>query len=67
MSVEGGSDIRGMDRITRHLGLWSFGFLGVGMAFLTPSIPLSVFYSMPHGCGMGGSLRPASRGGLCYE
>ena len=69
--LDGGIEIRGVDRITRHSGLWSFGLVGLGAACLTPSIPTSVFYSMPlmvallggahtdsrHRRGMGGNLR----------
>lgn len=69
--LDGGIEIRGVDRITRHAGLWSFGFVGIGAACLTPCIPTSVFFSMPlmvaflggahtdsrHRRGMGGNLR----------
>lgn len=39
--------VHGLDRITRHPGLWSFGLLGVGNALLVPSIPQRLFLSMP--------------------
>ena len=37
----------GVERITRHPGLWSFGLLGFGNAILTPSIPQALSLSMP--------------------
>ena len=39
--------VRGMDRITRHSGLWSFGFVGLGNAFLQPTLGLSLFMTGP--------------------
>jgi hypothetical protein len=39
--------VRGIDRISRHAGLWSFGFLGLGQACLTSSIPAKVWFCMP--------------------
>jgi len=68
----GAADIHGLDRITRHPGLWAFGLMGVGNALLVPSIPQRVWLSMPlmvawiggahtdsrHRRGMGGQLRP---------
>lgn len=61
-----------LDRVTRHPGLWAFGFVGAGNALLVPSIPQRVWMSMPllvaliggahtdsrHRRGMGGSLSP---------
>ena len=41
------NDIHGMDRITRHPGLWSFGLIGLGSSFLSPCIPTKVYLSMP--------------------
>jgi hypothetical protein len=40
-------DIHGMDRITRHPGLWSFGLLGVGASFLSPCLPTRIYLTMP--------------------
>ena len=62
--------LAGLDRITRHPGLWSFGLLGLGNALLVPSIPTRIWLSMPamvaliggthtdlrHRRGMGGEL-----------
>lgn len=39
--------LSGIDRISRHPGLWSFGFIGCGLGLLSPSIPTRVFSSMP--------------------
>ena len=63
-------DLHGLDRVTRHPGLWSFGLLGLGNALLVPSIPTRLWLSMPavvaliggshtdsrHRRGMGGQL-----------
>eukprot|EP00565_Helicotheca_tamesis_P006494 CAMPEP_0185734404 /NCGR_PEP_ID=MMETSP1171-20130828/22399_1 /TAXON_ID=374046 /ORGANISM="Helicotheca tamensis, Strain CCMP826" /LENGTH=290 /DNA_ID=CAMNT_0028404395 /DNA_START=197 /DNA_END=1066 /DNA_ORIENTATION=+ len=71
-SGTGAADIHGLDRITRHPGLWAFGILGLGNALLVPSLPQRVWLSMPlmvawiggahtdsrHRRGMGGQLRP---------
>ncbi len=71
-SLEGGENVHGLDRITRHPGLWSFGLLGLGSSFLTPNLPMRAWLSMPimvaliggghtdsrHRRGMGGQLNP---------
>lgn len=41
------SEVHGLERITRHPGLWSFGLLGLGNALLVPSLPQRVWLSMP--------------------
>eukprot|EP00592_Proboscia_alata_P019915 CAMPEP_0194418668 /NCGR_PEP_ID=MMETSP0176-20130528/17824_1 /TAXON_ID=216777 /ORGANISM="Proboscia alata, Strain PI-D3" /LENGTH=313 /DNA_ID=CAMNT_0039225267 /DNA_START=20 /DNA_END=961 /DNA_ORIENTATION=- len=38
---------RGLDRISRHPGLWSMSFLGLGQACISPSLPAALFFSMP--------------------
>jgi len=38
---------RGVERITRHPGLWSMGLLGCGNALITASIPQALWLSMP--------------------
>jgi uncharacterized membrane protein len=40
-------EIYGIDRITRHSGLWSFGFIGTGLGMLCTSLPAKVWFSMP--------------------
>eukprot|EP00640_Fibrocapsa_japonica_P002350 CAMPEP_0113934358 /NCGR_PEP_ID=MMETSP1339-20121228/1694_1 /TAXON_ID=94617 /ORGANISM="Fibrocapsa japonica" /LENGTH=284 /DNA_ID=CAMNT_0000936135 /DNA_START=105 /DNA_END=956 /DNA_ORIENTATION=+ /assembly_acc=CAM_ASM_000762 len=68
-----GCDIHGLDRISRHPGLWSMGLIGLGQAFLVPSIPQRAWLCMPilvaaiggwhsdsrHRRGMGGHLIPS--------
>lgn len=44
---ESGSSVHGLERISRHPGLWSLAFLGLGNALLVPSIPQRVWLSMP--------------------
>lgn len=41
------NDIHGMDRISRHPGLWSFGLIGLGSSFLSPCIPTRIYLTMP--------------------
>lgn len=68
---EGGDiQVRGIDRITRHPGLWGFGLVGMGLSFLSPSVPTRIWLGMPlmvalvggehtdsrHRRGMGGNL-----------
>jgi len=38
---------RGLERITRHPGLWSLGLLGLGHASLVPSLPQKAWLAMP--------------------
>jgi hypothetical protein len=43
--MEGSGDsIHGLERITRHPGLWSFGFIGLSQAFLSSTIPLRIWW-----------------------
>jgi uncharacterized membrane protein len=69
-SLEGGVELQGLDRITRHPGLWSFGLVGMGLSYMTPSLPTRAWLFMPvmvaliggehtdgrHRRGMGGNL-----------
>lgn len=69
-SLEGGAEVYGIDRISRHPGLWSFGLLGMSLSYLTPSVPTRAWLFMPvmvaliggehtdsrHRRGMGGHL-----------
>ena len=38
---------RGIDRISRHAGLWSMAFISAGHGILLPSIPKTIFFTMP--------------------
>mmetsp|Transcript_136 Transcript_136/g.355 ORF Transcript_136/g.355 Transcript_136/m.355 type:complete len:273 (+) Transcript_136:87-905(+) len=63
---------RGLERISRHPGLWSFGLMGMSQSFLAPTIPLQVWWLGPAFVawvggshtdsrfrrGMGGELHP---------
>jgi uncharacterized membrane protein len=42
-----GPVISGLERITRHPGLWSIGLLGLGNACLVPSLPQKAWLAMP--------------------
>lgn len=65
--------VHGIERITRHPGLWSMGFVGLGQSFMMLGNPAKkAFWCMPllvawiggshtdsrHRRGMGGTLRP---------
>jgi len=66
------STVRGLDRISRHPGLWSLGLVGLGQTCLAPSLPARVWWMGPAAVaafggahtdsrfrrGMGGSLDP---------
>eukprot|EP00547_Thalassionema_nitzschioides_P001008 CAMPEP_0194207928 /NCGR_PEP_ID=MMETSP0156-20130528/6541_1 /TAXON_ID=33649 /ORGANISM="Thalassionema nitzschioides, Strain L26-B" /LENGTH=227 /DNA_ID=CAMNT_0038934803 /DNA_START=254 /DNA_END=937 /DNA_ORIENTATION=- len=67
-----GAELWGIERATRHPGLWSMGLVGLGQALLVPSLPQRVWWSMPalvaliggwhtdsrFERGMGGTLTP---------
>ena len=55
------SPVHGLERITRHPGLWSFGLLGLGSAFLVPSIPQRVWFAMPTMVALIGGAHTDSR------
>jgi uncharacterized membrane protein len=42
-----GPVISGLERITRHPGLWSIGLIGLGNACLVPSLPQKAWLAMP--------------------
>jgi len=41
------SGARGLERISRHPGLWSLGLMGMSQSFLAPTIPLQVWWLGP--------------------
>lgn len=63
---------RGADRVTRHVGLWSFAFVCLGEALAVASVPQAAWLAMPtlvalfggahtdsrHARGIGGVLSP---------
>jgi len=67
------SSLRGLERVTRHPGLWSLAFVGMGNACLQTGLPLRLWWLGPTAVawlggwhtdsrfrrGMGGSLDPA--------
>ena len=69
-SVDGG--VVGAERVSRHLGLWSFAAFSLGAAVAVPSVPQAVCLAMPtlvalvggahadsrYARGLGGSLPP---------
>jgi len=40
-------EVRGLERISRHPGLWSFGLIGIGQSLLAPTIPLQLWWLGP--------------------
>lgn len=51
----------GLDRITRHPGLWSAALLGLGTAVMTPSLPRAVWWGMPTFVALVGGAHTDSR------
>ncbi|CAJ1948297.1 unnamed protein product [Cylindrotheca closterium] len=41
------SPVSGIDRITRHPGLWSMGLVGIGNSLLATSVPMRLWWSGP--------------------
>ena len=41
------NSVTGLERISRHPGLWSFGLIGLGQALLVPSVPQRAWLAMP--------------------
>jgi len=41
------NDIRGLERISRHSALWSFGLVGMSQSFIAPTIPLQIWWLGP--------------------
>eukprot|EP00532_Pseudo-nitzschia_australis_P005991 CAMPEP_0168169678 /NCGR_PEP_ID=MMETSP0139_2-20121125/3767_1 /TAXON_ID=44445 /ORGANISM="Pseudo-nitzschia australis, Strain 10249 10 AB" /LENGTH=266 /DNA_ID=CAMNT_0008087115 /DNA_START=85 /DNA_END=882 /DNA_ORIENTATION=+ len=40
-------EVRGLERISRHPGLWSFGMIGMSQSLLAPIIPLQIWWLGP--------------------
>lgn len=53
--------VHGIERITRHPGLWSFGLMGMGVAMLTPSVPQRAWLAMPAFVALIGGAHTDSR------
>ena len=53
--------IRGVERISRHYGLWSLSFIGLGSALITKSIPQATWFFMPTLMALIGGLHHDSR------
>ena len=53
--------VHGLERITRHPGLWSFGLIGLGNALLIPSIPQRAWLAMPAMVALIGGAHTDSR------
>lgn len=41
------NNVRGLERITRHPGLWSFGLVGLGQSILAYYVPLRIWWTGP--------------------
>ena len=41
------STLHGLERISRHPGLWSFGFIGIGQSMLASTIPQRIWWLGP--------------------
>ena len=53
--------VHGIERVTRHPGLWSFGLMGMGVALLTPSLPQRAWLAMPAFVALIGGAHTDSR------
>ena len=60
-SVQKDDHIKGLDRITRHPGLWAFAFVGLGNALLIRTIPTQMWCSMPLAVALVGGYHTDSR------
>jgi uncharacterized membrane protein len=58
-SEEGG--VRGLDRISRHPGLWSFALMSAGTAVLQPTLPLQLWWMGPAAVAWLGGAHTDSR------
>lgn len=56
-----GCDVTGIERITRHPGLWSFGLVCAGNAFLQPTSGLALWMTGPLYVAMFGGYHQDSR------
>ena len=64
--------VTGLERISRHPGLWSFGLIGLGQALLIPSVPQRAWLTMPLLVALIGGAHTDSRykrgmGGTLHE
>ncbi|KAL7537736.1 hypothetical protein ACHAXR_009187 [Thalassiosira sp. AJA248-18] len=55
------SPVHGIERITRHPGLWSFGLLGLGNGLLVASLPQRAWLAMPAMVALLGGAHTDSR------
>lgn len=53
--------VQGMERITRHPGLWSFGFVGLGQAMLATALPQQIWWCGPAAIALLGGSHTDSR------
>lgn len=56
-----GNSLHGLERITRHPGLWSFGFIGLGQACLSATLPLQLWWCGPAAVAWLGGAHTDSR------
>jgi len=54
-------ELHGLDRISRHPGLWSFGLIGLGGGLLSMSLPTRLWMSMPMMVALIGGAHTDSR------
>jgi uncharacterized membrane protein len=57
----GDETVRGLERMSRHSGLWSLGFIGIGNALLQPSLPLRLWWMGPAAVAWLGGMHTDSR------
>jgi hypothetical protein len=57
----GDETVHGLERMSRHSGLWSLGFIGIGNALLQPSLPLRLWWMGPAAVAWLGGMHTDSR------
>jgi uncharacterized membrane protein len=57
----GDETVRGLERMSRHPGLWSLGLVGIGNALLQPSLPLRLWWMGPAAIAWLGGMHTDSR------
>jgi len=53
--------VHGLDRVTRHPGLWAFGLISASQSFLAPTLPLTVWWLGPAAVALLGGAHSDSR------
>ena len=58
---DGGDQVRGLERVSRHTGLWSFGLISAGNAMLQSNVALRIWWLGPAAVAWIGGMHTDSR------